>query len=68
MCHCDGHKLIIISALQVQNTGLNAKTEQFITAEISGNALKQERRTHATCYISAVHKCNNIRLRMKTVE
>jgi len=24
-----------------QNTALNAKTEQFITAKISGNALKQ---------------------------
>jgi len=28
-----------------QNTALNAKTEQFITAKISGNALKQGSRT-----------------------
>jgi len=30
-----------------QNTALNAKTEQFITAKISGNALKQGTRTHS---------------------
>jgi len=28
-----------------QNTALSAKTEQFITAKISGNALKQGSRT-----------------------
>jgi len=37
------------SALQVripeQNTAVNAETEQFITAKISGNALKQGSRT-----------------------
>jgi len=40
-----------LSALQVrraeQNTALNAKTMQFITAKISGNALKQGSRTHS---------------------
>jgi len=30
-----------------QNTALNAKTEQFITAKISDNALKQGSRTHS---------------------
>jgi len=55
-------------AFQVQNTGLNARTEQFITAKISCNALKQERRTHSVCYVSAVHICENIRLRIKTVD
>jgi len=37
--------MIVLSALQVrrpeQNTALSAKPEQFITAKISGNALKQ---------------------------
>jgi len=50
MCHCNDHKLII-STLQIgrqkQDTALNAKTEQFITAKISGNALKQASRTHS---------------------
>ena len=40
-----------VSTLQVrgqkQNTALNAKTEQFITAKISPNALKQGSRTHS---------------------
>jgi len=40
-----------ITALQVrrpeQNTSFNAKIEQFITAKLSGNALKQGSRTHA---------------------
>ena len=30
-----------------QNTALNAKTEQFITPKISGNALKQGHRTYS---------------------
>jgi len=45
---CNEYKL---SALQVrkpeQNTALNAKTEQFTTAKISGNALKQRSETHS---------------------
>jgi len=40
-----------LSALQVrrpeQNTALNANTEQFITAKISGNALKQGSTPHS---------------------
>jgi len=50
MCHCNEHKLII-STLQgrrrKQDTALNAKTERFITAKTSGNALKQGSRTHS---------------------
>jgi len=42
---------LIISTLQVgrqkQDTALNAKAQQFITAKISGNALKQGSRTHS---------------------
>jgi len=65
MCHCDEHKL---SALQVrrpeQNTALNAMTDQFITAKISGNAAKQGNRTvHSQYYVSVVHNCKNTRLR-----
>jgi len=48
MCRCNVHEL---SALQVrrpeQNTALNAKTKQFITAKISVNVLKQVSRTHS---------------------
>ena len=50
MCHCNQHKLL--SALQVRRPGANHstqryKTEQFITAKISGNALKQGSRAHS---------------------
>jgi len=48
LCHGNEHKL---SALQVrrpeQNTAFNAKTERFMTAKISGNALKPGSRTHS---------------------
>ena len=48
MCHCNEHYL---SALQVrrseQNTALNVKTEQSVTAKISGNALKHGSKTHS---------------------
>jgi len=41
----------VTEALQLkrleQNIALNAKTEQFITAKISSNALKQGSRTHS---------------------
>ena len=51
MCHCNECNL---SALQVrrpeQNTALKAETEQFITAKISGNALKQGSRTHSVLH------------------
>jgi len=47
MCHWNKYKS---STLQVrrpeQNTALNAKTAQFITAKISGNTLEQGSRTH----------------------
>ena len=48
MCHCTEYKL---SALQVsisEKTKLNAATQQFITAKISGCALKQWSETHSS--------------------
>jgi len=48
MCHCNEYKL---SALQVkisEKKKLNATTQQFITAKISGCALKQGRETHSS--------------------
>jgi len=44
-----------------KNTTLNANTEQFITAILLGNALKQGSRT-------AVHNCNITRQRVETGE
>jgi len=48
MCHCTEYKL---SALQVrisEENKLNSTTQQFITAKISGCALKQESKTHTS--------------------
>jgi len=61
----------IISALQVrrleESTALNAKTEQCITAKLSGNELNRGVE-HTQCYVSAFHDCKNVRLRIETVE
>jgi len=43
------------------------KTEQFIPAKISGNALKQGVE-HTQCYVRASHNCINTRLRECLVE
>ena len=70
MCHCNEHKLTALQVTrQEQNTALNAKTEQFITAKISGNALKHGSRTHSVLHQrgSQLQKYS-IRLRMETVE
>jgi len=48
LCHCTKYKL---SALQVrisEENKLNATTQQFITAKISGCALKQGSKTHSS--------------------
>jgi len=52
----------ILSVLQVRglekNKELNAKTEQFITAKISRNALKQGSRTHSVLRHRSSHLQN----------
>jgi len=54
---------------QEQNTAVNAKTEQFITAKISGNALKHASRTHSVLLQrSSQLQRYSIRLRIETVE
>jgi len=55
-----------ISALHVrrleQNTAFNAKTEQFIIAKISGNALKQGNKTNSVLHQRSL-QLQNITLR-----
>ena len=53
MCQCNEHKLYQRST----------ETEQFVTAKISVNALKQGSKTHSVLNVSAVHNCKNTRLR-----
>ena len=48
MCHCIEHKLPALHVRRPeQNTALNTKPEQFITAKIPGNTLKQWSQTHS---------------------
>jgi len=47
ICHCNEHKRSKLGH-RSKKTALNAKTEQFTTANISGNALKQGSRTHSS--------------------
>ena len=66
MCLSNEHILPALLVMRTeQNTVLNAKTEQFITAKVSGNALKQESRTNSQCYISAVHTVTQARSQFK---
>jgi len=67
MCHCTEYKL---SALQVrvsEETKLNATTQQFITAEISGCALKQGSETHLILPQSNLQLQNEAALRSRQI-
>ena len=71
MCHCTEYEL---SALQVrlseENT-LNATTQQFVTAKISGCALKQGSTTHSSIRQSNLQRKNEAALmscRIRAVE
>jgi len=66
MCHCSEYKL---SALQVkisEENKLNATTQQFITAEIPGCALKQWSKHTHRC-VRAIYN-SKMRLRLSLVE
>ena len=41
MCHCTEYKLLALQVRISEENTLNATTQQFITAKISGCALKQ---------------------------
>ena len=47
MCHCNEYQLSVLQVRRRNQNTFNAKTEQFITAKISGNALKQGSRTQS---------------------
>jgi len=48
MCHCTEYKLSAFQVRTSEETKLNATTQQFITAKISGWALKQRNKTHTS--------------------
>jgi len=67
MCHCTEYKL---SALQVklsEENKLTAAAQQFITAEISGCALKQGSETHSSLLQSNLQLQNEAALRSRQI-
>ena len=67
MYHCTEYKL---SALQVrlsEENKLNATTQQFITAKISGCALKQWSETHSSLRQSNLQRKNEAALRSRQI-
>ena len=48
MCHCTEYKLSALQARILEENKLNATTQQFITAKVSGCVLKQGSKTHST--------------------
>ena len=68
MCHCTEYKL---SALQVrlsEENKLNATTRQFITAKISGCALKQGSEAHSSLHQSNLQLQNEAALRSHQIQ
>jgi len=51
-----------VTAMNINYYQRSPKTDQFMTAKISGNALKQGVE-YTQCYVSAVHNCKTTRLR-----
>jgi len=48
MCHCTEYKPSTLQVRISEENKLNPKTQQFITAKISGCALKQWSKTHSS--------------------
>jgi len=48
VCHCTEYKLLAFQVRISEENTLNATTQQFITAKISGFALKQGNKTHSS--------------------
>jgi len=46
MCHCTAYQLLALQLRILEENKLNAATQQFITAKISGCVLKQGSKTH----------------------
>ena len=71
MCHCTENKLSALQLTISEENKLNATTQQFITAKISGCALKQRRKTHSSLRQSNLRLQNQAALmsfRVRVVE
>jgi len=67
MCHCTEYKLSALQVRQLEENKLNATTHQFITAKISGCALKQGSETHSSLRQSNLQLQNEAAQRSRQV-
>jgi len=59
MCHCTEYNLLALQVrLSEENTYTNATTQQFVTAKISGGALKQGVQ-HTHQFVRAIYSGKN---------
>jgi len=71
MCHCTEYKLSALKVRISEENKLNAATQQFITAKISGCVLKQGSKTHSSLRQSNLQLQNEAALmscRIRAVE
>jgi len=71
MCHCTEYKLSALEVRTSEEDKLNATTQQFITAKISGCALKQGSKAHSSLRQSNLQLQNEATLmscRLRSVE
>jgi len=62
MCHCTGYKLSVLQVTISEENKLNATTQQFIIAKISGCALKQGSKPHSSPHQSNLQLQNQAAL------
>ena len=67
MCHCTEYKLSAFQVRLSKKNKLNATTQLFITAKISGCALKQGSETHSSLRQSNLQLQNQAALRSRQI-
>jgi len=71
MCHCTESELLALQVRRSEENTHNATTQQFISAKISGCALKQEIKTYSSMRQSNLQRQNEAALmscRIRAVE
>jgi len=71
MCHCTGYKLLALQVRLSEENAPNATIQQFVTAKISGCALKQWSTTHSSIRQGNLQRKNEAALmscRIRAVE
>ena len=62
LCHCTKYKLLALQVRLLKESTPNATIQQFVTAKISGGALKQGSTTHSSIRQSNLHSRNEAAL------